>query len=69
VYKNSQIGDPVTVTGTEKRLARDNGWTVWDMSWADYVKGSALPQQSGSAPPQQSGGAQPQQADRGPAKK
>jgi lipoprotein-anchoring transpeptidase ErfK/SrfK len=53
VYKNSQIGDPVTVTGTEKRLARDNGWTVWDMSWADYVKGSALHQQSGGAPPHQ----------------
>nr|WP_281181014.1 L,D-transpeptidase [Micromonospora rhizosphaerae] len=38
VYDNSQIGDPVTVTGTEKRLDPSNGWTVWDMSWDDYVK-------------------------------
>ncbi|MEV4757032.1 L,D-transpeptidase [Micromonospora sp. NPDC049559] len=38
VYRNSQVGDPVTVTGTEKRLAPGNGWTVWDMSWADYTR-------------------------------
>ncbi len=44
VYNNSQIGDPVTVNGTAKHLDPGNGWTVWDMSWTDYVKGSALPQ-------------------------
>jgi len=38
VYNNSQIGDPVTVIGTEKRLDPANGWTVWDMSWEDYIK-------------------------------
>jgi lipoprotein-anchoring transpeptidase ErfK/SrfK len=38
VFNKTQIGDPVTVTGTEKRLESGNGWTVWDMSWADYVK-------------------------------
>ena len=38
MHNNSQIGDPVTVSGTEKRLQSGNGWTVWDMSWADYVK-------------------------------
>ncbi len=38
VYDNSRVGDPVTVTGTEKHLAPDNGWTMWDLSWADYLK-------------------------------
>ncbi|HEY2675088.1 MAG TPA: Ig-like domain-containing protein [Rugosimonospora sp.] len=45
VYNNSQIGDPVTVIGTGKHLASGNGWTVWDTSWNDYVKGSALQRQ------------------------
>jgi lipoprotein-anchoring transpeptidase ErfK/SrfK len=40
VHNNSQIGDPVTVTGTESRLEPGDGWTVWDMSWTDYVKKS-----------------------------
>jgi lipoprotein-anchoring transpeptidase ErfK/SrfK len=38
VYDNAHIGDPVTVTGTEKHLAPDNGWTMWDLSWADFLK-------------------------------
>ena len=46
VYNNSQIGDPVTVSGTAKHLEPGNGWTVWDMSWSDYVKESAPPQQA-----------------------
>lgn len=43
VYDNSHIGDPVTVTGTEVHVTPGDGWTVWDMDWRDYVKGSALP--------------------------
>lgn len=46
VYDNSQIGDPVTVSGTAKHLEPGNGWTVWDMSWSDYVKGSPPPRQA-----------------------
>lgn len=46
VYSNSKIGDPVTVSGTVKHLESGNGWTVWDMSWAAYVKGSAIGQQA-----------------------
>jgi lipoprotein-anchoring transpeptidase ErfK/SrfK len=45
VYNNSHIGDPVTVSGTEVHITPGDGWTVWDMSWPDYIKGSALPQQ------------------------
>jgi lipoprotein-anchoring transpeptidase ErfK/SrfK len=40
VFNNTQVGDPVTVSGTEKRLDPGNGWTVWDLSWADYIKKS-----------------------------
>jgi lipoprotein-anchoring transpeptidase ErfK/SrfK len=45
VYNNSHIGDPVSVSGTEVHVTPGDGWTVWDMSWQDYIKGSALPQQ------------------------
>lgn len=50
VYSNSHVGDPVTVTGTAKHLQPGNGWTVWDMNWTDYVKGSALARQTQPAP-------------------
>jgi lipoprotein-anchoring transpeptidase ErfK/SrfK len=43
IYNASHVGDPVTVTGTEAHVTPADGWTVWDMSWADYLKGSALP--------------------------
>jgi lipoprotein-anchoring transpeptidase ErfK/SrfK len=38
-----KVGTPVTVSGTEVRLAPGNGWTVWDMDWPEFVKGSAVP--------------------------
>lgn len=43
LFGRTKIGDPVTVTGTERQLVAGNGWTVWNMTWAEYVKGSALP--------------------------
>jgi lipoprotein-anchoring transpeptidase ErfK/SrfK len=42
IYKNSQVGDPVSITGTGRTVANGNGWTAWNMSWADFAKGSAL---------------------------
>lgn len=39
----AKIGDPVTVRGTEEALAPGNGWTAWDISWEEFVAGSALP--------------------------
>ncbi len=42
IYQNGQIGDPVQITGTPVHAAQGNGWTMWDMSWSDFVKGSAL---------------------------
>ncbi|WP_204946159.1 L,D-transpeptidase [Micromonospora luteifusca] len=43
LFRNTQIGDPITVKGTERKLQNGNGWTDWNMSWDEYVKGSALP--------------------------
>lgn len=43
LFEQSHVGDPVTVSGTEVKLADGNGWTVWDMSWDAFVKGSAIP--------------------------
>jgi lipoprotein-anchoring transpeptidase ErfK/SrfK len=41
-YKMEIPGDPVTVTGSPKAGTWDNGWTMWFLPWAKYVKGSAL---------------------------
>ncbi|MBB5828624.1 L,D-transpeptidase [Micromonospora carbonacea] len=43
LFDNTRVGDPITVKGTERKLANGNGWTDWNMSWDEYVKGSALP--------------------------
>jgi lipoprotein-anchoring transpeptidase ErfK/SrfK len=34
-------GDPVTITGTPRLLAWDNGWGYWQQSWTDWLEGSA----------------------------
>jgi lipoprotein-anchoring transpeptidase ErfK/SrfK len=36
-------GTPVVVKGTEVHVVWGNGYTDWDRSWEDYVKGSAIP--------------------------
>jgi lipoprotein-anchoring transpeptidase ErfK/SrfK len=43
LFNIAHIGDPIIVKGTEVPLTHGNGWTAWNLSWADYVKGSALP--------------------------
>src|SRR5262249_37705322 len=43
IYNNALVGGPVSISGTPVHAQQGNGWTVWDMDWADYVKGSALP--------------------------
>jgi lipoprotein-anchoring transpeptidase ErfK/SrfK len=45
LFDKTLIGDPVTVRGTGDKLASGNGWTAWDMSWAEFAAGSALPVQ------------------------
>jgi lipoprotein-anchoring transpeptidase ErfK/SrfK len=46
LYELTHIGDPVIVKGTPRKLDWGNGWTDWNRTWDEYVKGSAL----GAAP-------------------
>ncbi|MEV6928591.1 Ig-like domain-containing protein [Dactylosporangium sp. NPDC051485] len=49
LYNLTKIGDVVIVKNTTRKLAWGNGWTDWDKSWDEYVKGSALPAPAGTA--------------------
>lgn len=46
----TQVGDLVTVKGTEVELGEGNGWTAWNVSWDQFAKGSALPVPAGLQP-------------------
>ncbi|WP_433533550.1 Ig-like domain-containing protein [Micromonospora sp. CA-263727] len=46
----TQVGDLVTVKGTEVELNEGNGWTAWNVSWDEFAKGSALPVPPGLKP-------------------
>ncbi|MFI6264845.1 Ig-like domain-containing protein [Micromonospora sp. NPDC051006] len=50
LMNTTQVGDLVTIKGTEVPLNEGNGWTAWNVSWAEYVKGSALPVPAGLGP-------------------
>ncbi len=41
-YNLAVPGDPVTIVGSPKGGAWDNGWTEWFLSWPQYLRGSAL---------------------------
>jgi lipoprotein-anchoring transpeptidase ErfK/SrfK len=43
LFGKTLIGDPITVSGTGDKLIYGNGWTPWNVSWKEFVKGSALP--------------------------
>ncbi|MCT9933269.1 Ig-like domain-containing protein [Planotetraspora sp. A-T 1434] len=45
-YEHALRGDPVIVTGTDRKLEWTNGWGYWQLPWADWLKGSALANQS-----------------------
>jgi lipoprotein-anchoring transpeptidase ErfK/SrfK len=44
VYNFTKVGDPVVVKGTAEKLTDGNGFTAWNQSWDEFVKGSALQQ-------------------------
>jgi lipoprotein-anchoring transpeptidase ErfK/SrfK len=50
LYEISHIGDPVTVKNTGSPLQWTDGWTDWDRSFEEYVKGSAIPYPTGVSP-------------------
>jgi lipoprotein-anchoring transpeptidase ErfK/SrfK len=41
-YELAVPGDPVTITGSPRGGAWDNGWTVWFLRWRELLHGSAL---------------------------
>jgi lipoprotein-anchoring transpeptidase ErfK/SrfK len=41
-YKLAVPGDPVTITGSPRAGVWDDGWTVWFLSWRQWLRGSAL---------------------------
>jgi lipoprotein-anchoring transpeptidase ErfK/SrfK len=41
-YDRSIAGDVIRTTGTTKRMELNNGFGDWNLSWSDWVKGSAL---------------------------
>jgi lipoprotein-anchoring transpeptidase ErfK/SrfK len=43
LFRETLVGDPITVRGTERKITDGDGWTAWTYSWARYIKGSALP--------------------------
>ncbi|MFD0783478.1 Ig-like domain-containing protein [Micromonospora azadirachtae] len=51
LFEKTRVGDPITVKGTERKLAAGNGWTAWSLSWSQFIKGSALPVPEGGAGP------------------
>ncbi|WP_329107969.1 Ig-like domain-containing protein [Micromonospora sp. NBC_01699] len=50
LFDQTKIGDPITVKGTERKLENGNGWTDWNMSWDEFIKGSAIPYEAPAAP-------------------
>jgi lipoprotein-anchoring transpeptidase ErfK/SrfK len=56
LWQLTHVGDPVIVKGTGVPLEWGNGYTDWDRSFDEYVKGSALP---APAPPSPSPSASP----------
>ncbi|WP_406037074.1 Ig-like domain-containing protein [Micromonospora sp. NBC_00898] len=51
LFDRTLVGDPITVTGTPRKLVPGNGWTAWSMSWSEFIAGSALPVPNGGAGP------------------
>ncbi|MBB5870119.1 lipoprotein-anchoring transpeptidase ErfK/SrfK [Allocatelliglobosispora scoriae] len=43
LFDLTQVGTPMITKGTERKLKAGNGWTHWNLTWDEYVKGSALP--------------------------
>ena len=42
LYNQSSVGDVVEVVGSPRTLEPGNGYTDWNVSWADWTAGSAL---------------------------
>jgi len=50
-YDLSRRGDIVQVVNTPRKLESQNGWTDWNMSWQQWLAGSAIDNGTPSSPP------------------
>ena len=50
-YRQTQPGDVVEVTGTRRRLDAGNGWGFWQLTWPEWLNGSATGMNSGQGLP------------------
>ncbi len=41
LFNQAMVGDPVQYSGTDRSMTLTNGYGDWNLSWADWVKGSA----------------------------
>jgi lipoprotein-anchoring transpeptidase ErfK/SrfK len=48
LFDQTVVGVPVVTKGTSRQLQWGNGWTDWNKTWDDYVKGSAIPDTAGN---------------------
>jgi lipoprotein-anchoring transpeptidase ErfK/SrfK len=37
LFARTLVGDPITITGTGRKLRDGNGWTDWNQSWAQWA--------------------------------
>lgn len=42
LYNYMKVGDPVVVTGSSRHMQLGNGYADWNVSWAEWQKGSAV---------------------------
>ncbi len=42
LMNNTIVGDPAIYTGSSRAMTLENGWGDWNLSFADYAKGSAI---------------------------
>jgi lipoprotein-anchoring transpeptidase ErfK/SrfK len=42
LYNQTHRGDVIQVFGTDREIEKGNGWTDWDVSFAEFAEGSAL---------------------------
>ena len=42
LYHMTQIGDVVEYVGTDRGIEPGNGYSDWNLSWAEWQEGSAL---------------------------
>jgi lipoprotein-anchoring transpeptidase ErfK/SrfK len=43
LFDLTRIGDPITIAGTEQRVASGDGFMPWSYTWDEYIQRSAIP--------------------------